>query len=224
MRFACTEPHRTVPIDNNTNSKNRRTGWWAPFNVIHSLITAVRLLMNSFYVRFPVSSMLASACCTTKHIRCRRSRMSNFQLDTEDVASIDFTTHTALVFWFVVFGIRWMWSMPLDRARWYVHSTWMSPPDYIDDDIGTAMLLISMDSVRNLIDALRMRDAYTVRLAIQQECCVYLICLRCNLQFSVIDECTMFSSLGMHWIEWFTRLSLSLCSLSEWLIPEIHLT
>lgn len=103
MRFACTEPHRTVPIDNNTNSKNRRTGWWAPFNVIHSLITAVRLLMNSFYVGFPVSSMLASACCTTKHIRCRRSRMSNFQLDTEDVASIDFTTHTALVFWFVVF-------------------------------------------------------------------------------------------------------------------------
>lgn len=100
--------------------------------------------------------------------------------------------------------------MPLDRARWYVHSTWMSPPDYIDDDIGTAMLLISMDSVRNLIDALRTRDAYTVRLAIQQECCVYLICLRCNLQFSVIDECTMFSSLGMHWIEWFTRLSLSL--------------
>lgn len=103
MRFACTEPHRTVPIDNNTNSKNRRTGWWAPFNVIHSLITAVRLLMNSFYVGFPVSSMLASACCTTKHIRCRRIRMSNFQLDTEDVASIDFTTHTALVFWFVVF-------------------------------------------------------------------------------------------------------------------------
>lgn len=105
--------------------------------------------------------------------------------------------------------------MPLDRARWCVHSTWMSPPDYIDDDIGTAMLLISMDSVRNLIDALRTRDAYTVRLAIQQECCVYLICLRCNLQFSVIDECTMFSSLGMHWIEWFTRLSLSLSVLSQ---------
>lgn len=95
--------NRTAPIDNNTNSKNRRTGWWAPFNVIHSLITAVRLLMNSFYVGFPVSSMLASACCTTKHIRCRRIQMSNFQLDTEDVASIDFTTHTALVFWFVVF-------------------------------------------------------------------------------------------------------------------------